>query len=523
MFTCLTRPAVSLNLLFAVALTSLVWAAYSPSLRHAPRADQWCFLVDTIDDHTFLDTLRHSYSYNRTRQTAPGDTDLFRPLLFALLAAEKVWLGGDLGAHQVVGIALHLAVCILLLALLRTLGRTDRAGPLPYAVTTFFALNPAIQELVIWSHLNGYILFLVFLLGSLQLLLRFAANTSTGSVRSPSLWGSWLLALLAAFTYEMGQVYAVMAGLFLAAVLWPKVGLVRSTGLFALFASILVTFQVVNAIDLRVHEGEYTPDNAGAQLRDQVFTRATLTHSARFAVFTAVQPFAPSLQRAVYSNGRLLIFETLWAKPSLKTFGPAALVSAAVLLAGLALGSAGVRGLLRRRERLPLLAFALTTGLYAVYAGIAVLGRMNLRPGPYILASNCYYAYPALLFLLMAAFAAWHAVGDGLWAARLRNGLCIGLVALALLGAEQVRRVNEEVARGVTDITKPVRPLEQFARQHRREPDFGFAIEYEQSDPMTRVYGIPIDRVIYAKWTTPDPKYRVAIRDGKVLVLARRD
>ena len=100
----LTDAAVLAGLFVAVAL------AYGPSLKHAPRADQWCFLVDTLDDHTFLDTFRHSYSYNRTRQVAPGDTDLFRPLLFALLSAEKAVFGGHLAGVQSVGIVLHCAI-----------------------------------------------------------------------------------------------------------------------------------------------------------------------------------------------------------------------------------------------------------------------------------------------------------------------------------------------------------------------------------------------------------------------------
>ncbi len=63
------------DLAFAVLLLAVLWVVYAPYLEHTPRADQWCFLVDTIDQHDFLDIFQHSYSYNRTRRVMPGDTD----------------------------------------------------------------------------------------------------------------------------------------------------------------------------------------------------------------------------------------------------------------------------------------------------------------------------------------------------------------------------------------------------------------------------------------------------------------
>ena len=215
---------------FAAGLAVLVWLAYGPSVRHAPRADQWAFLVDTLDEPTFAGTLRASYSYNRTRTIAPGDTDLFRPVLFAVLAAEKAAFGFDLAGPQYVGIGLHYGVCLLLFAVLRRIvGRC----PLTYTVTLFFALNPAVQELVVWTHLHGYLLFLLLLLGAVYLLL---AGVDGDAVRPAPLAGAWGLLLVASFTYEMGQFAAVLAGLYVAAAVAPRAGRLRAAGWFAAFA-----------------------------------------------------------------------------------------------------------------------------------------------------------------------------------------------------------------------------------------------------------------------------------------------
>src|SRR5260370_11188715 len=299
---------------FLALLAFLVWAAYAPSLRHPPRADQWCFLNDTQDRHRFFDILRPPYQPARTRRTCAGDTDLSRPVLFALLAAEKAAFGGDIVRPQALGLVLHGSVAYLLLLVLRRLaavGGRDApplfspAGLFPYAVSLFFALNFAVQELVIWAHLHGYVLFLVSLLGSLVLLLRHVAAPAAGSWESPSLWGAWSLALLSAFTYEMGQLYAPLAGLFAALALPRGAGLARRAGFCALFASVVLVYQGANHLDARAHEGEYEPDALGAVIRSQLFTENTVTHSKRFVVYTAFQPFFPSLSQPSFSGGRV--------------------------------------------------------------------------------------------------------------------------------------------------------------------------------------------------------------------------
>ena len=185
-------PKALRDLGFLAVLFTFVAVAYGPSLRHPPRADQWCYLADTIEDHTFLDAFQRTYSYNRTRLTDPGDTDLFRPVLFALLAAEKAAFGGRFEYVQALGIGLHCAACALLLVLIRQTASfvrpvelkrepgTTAADWLTYGTVAFFALNPCVQELIIWGHLHGYLLFLLLVLGSMGCVLRCVQLGRTG-------------------------------------------------------------------------------------------------------------------------------------------------------------------------------------------------------------------------------------------------------------------------------------------------------------------------------------------------------
>ncbi|HJZ57499.1 MAG TPA: hypothetical protein VKE74_21195, partial [Gemmataceae bacterium] len=65
------------------------------------------------------------------------------------------------------------------------------------------------------------------------------------------------------------------------------------------------------------------------------------------------------------------------------------------------------------------------------------------------------------------------------------------------------------------------RTTHAFVRQHRHEPDFTLRIDYEVSDPVVRKCGIPVTDIVFAKWmpVRDEPKYRVAIQNGTVIVL----
>ncbi|MBN9122106.1 MAG: hypothetical protein J0I06_23695 [Planctomycetes bacterium] len=508
---------------FLAVLFVFVGLAYGPSLKHPPRADQWCFLADTRCDHTFLDTLRHSYSYNRTRKIGPGDTDLFRPVLFALLAAEKSAFEGRLAPPQALGIAFHCAVCALFLVLVRQIKgivrpATEEADDGPdwftYATVAFFALNPCVQELVIWHHLHGYLLFLLLLFGSMSCLLRYAADSDRGEPDARYLWAAWGLALVSAFTYELGQIYAILAGACAAFVAAPRVGTKRAVRIVAGFATIAVGYQTLNRIDERVHRDTYEPENLRPLMLKAAPTRATVVNTARYATYTMVQPFFPSLVQTSCGGQRLQVEESVWKGRRLKVLTPALAVSFAVFGAGLVLGFAGLRRLTREPSRLRLVALALPVALYAAYGAVTVLGRMNMRPYLPILSSNSYYAYTALLFGLLAASAGWHAVGG--WGAPVRRWLAVGMLVSSALGAEYVREANVMVARHEKEWARPLEAVQEFVDKHRHEPGFSFRVDYAASDDIPIIHMVPVVRLVFDEWMCgPDPRYRVTIRDGK--------
>ncbi|HTU88903.1 MAG TPA: hypothetical protein VMF69_02300 [Gemmataceae bacterium] len=549
----LLRPGHLADLGFAGLLLAILWVVYAPSLEHTPRADQWCFLVDTIDQHCFWDIFAHSYSYNRTRQVMPGDTDLYRPLLFAVLAAEKAVFAADFASYQAVGILLHWGLTCMLLLLLRTIlafaaetsGAASPSPPswtsrlLPYGVCLFFALNKSVQEMVIWSHLHGYLVFLIFLLASLTLLLRFVRRPL--SWKNPLLWGCWVMALLSAFTYEMGQLYAVLAGLFLAVVLPRGTGTAQRLSFCGLFVAIMIFYQGADRCDRRMHEGQFPPENVRTQIKERALSKETIDHSKRFLAYTVAQPFFPSLMEGAAGRGRVVMGEADWTRKHFTNCSPATATApsfnityvsrgqehcvrfppvliASMLTACLAIGL-GLIGLVRlflQRDKLSLLMFLLTLGLYGVYLAMTVLGRMNIRPGPHCLSTNSYYGHMGLLLALVPIFALWQAVGRSRAAAAAQAALLLGMIVLTCYSAPAVRRLNESVARDLKGCRESIAALRAFIEDHKDERDFSIAIDFVASDPVGSEYQFPIPTIVFKRWINPDPKYIVTLRDGQV-------
>ncbi len=526
------------NLGFAVVLFLLIWLAYRPSLAHVPRSDQWCFLLDTIDQHDFLDTFSHSYSYNRTRQVGPGDYHLFRPGLFALLSAEKAYFGNNFAAWQWVGIVLHFLAVYLALQIMLCVRRLWTAAQeypqqpgwfreqfflnmLPYVLALFFGLNFAVVESVIWSHINGYVLFLVFVLGALLLLLHYWAEPEAPAWRQALLLvGTWLLLLLSAFTYELGQFFAVVIGFALG--LWQcrQGRFRRGVALFSLFGGLLVLYQVVNFLDQKMHPGD-GPDLDLSTVVQQVPSTQSIRHAARYILYTTVQPFFPSCVTWSFSPPeRVDIPEPMKAWDNYRKGGPLLITSYLMVGSGLLLAGRGFLHFLRQRGKATrLLLLLLPVSLLLLHLALTVFGRMNLRFWTNILSSNSYYTYVPLLALLIGLYIVWTSVptSAGHRASRpvtsLYVALLAGLVILSLHSGEKVFAINAAIKKEWRSFHADTQWLAAFIRHHQHEPDFSFAFDRASYVEMEASHGIPLPVILFKQHLNNlDPKYLIAMR-----------
>lgn len=522
-----------LHPLFVAALVAAIWATYWPSLEHVPRADQWAYLIDTLHCETFGDLWSMSYSYNRVRAVGPGDADLFRPVLFALLVVEKHFFGNNFVPSQVISLALHTAVVLMLLALLRRIAASNSPGPrasdgvpsfrsmtlLPYAATVFFALNFASMELVVWAHLHGYLLFLVFVLGAMLLLSDYLYRLDPTPRRARwTLIVCWLCAALSAFTYELGQFVGVLLGLALLAAAWRQPRRWTGLAVAGCFLAILPIYQATNRWDRAVHQGRFAEEYLPESIQEKALSIDTLAHAGRFVAFTAVQPFFPSVTGCWYQGERIHIQEPVfgWIKyvrPNSKL-----IISYGVALLFLAFCMIGLRRFVGSDARRLWPMLFIPAALFALYAAITVLGRMNLRPSRYVLCSNSYYTYIALLFVVIAAFTLWQAFAKA--PSRRLNALgallCAGLVFLGAYSSGRIRHVADRVRERYADFHATVRQLEAFIAEHRHEAGFRLAFDMRPDDPFPVTHSIPFPLTLTMRWIDNyEPKYVISFPDGR--------
>lgn len=520
-------------------IAGVIGVAYAPSLAHEPRADQWAYFLETTGHDGFLDLFAHTYSYNRTAHVFSGDTQLFRPGFFALLAFQKAAFGTRFLLCQATSIVLHVAVCWLLLMFLRraiatgsgsfeTTLRAAVRSPLTYlplALTLFFALNFATAEQVIWYNINGYLLALVLLLGSLNLLARAELTPGRGS--GWLLTGAWLLGLLAAFTYELGQVYAVCVAASLGGVRLARGRRVAAVGAFLVFAAILVIYQSANHYDRWLHRGAFRDDVPLERFARAALKVQTLERAARYAVYTEVQPFFPfTCGMELLGYGKMHVGEQVWAGEMPTT--PMLWVSAAVL--GLWAGFVLLGGcrLLAGANGGALAVAAAALGTALGHAALIVLGRLNIHTWPDALATNPYYTYTTLLFTLCGGTvcAAWALRPRVDYRCPVLQGVTalfvIGLIVLSVGGGGRVQRLNAKIRRGEEGFHAWNDSLRRFVAEHRGEPDFSFAVVPSQATGMPTSFGLPTPWLFFQRYIrTIQPAYVLSFADGQFFGMPR--
>jgi hypothetical protein len=71
-------------------------------------------------------------------------------------------------------------------------------------------------------------------------------------------------------------------------------------------------------------------------------------------------------------------------------------------------------------------------------------------------------------------------------------------------------------------MSRPIHAVNLFVKAHHHEADLSFAIDYESSDYVPKVYGVWVTHVIFNRWISDEPKHWIAIRGGKAVLLPGR-
>lgn len=453
-----------------LVLAAVTLWAFAPTLDHPARADHLLYFAEVSHLSQLSDLVLDFWSYTRVRTFTPGDSVLFRPLMYVLFGVETWLFGFAPFWWQAVNLGLHLAVVGVLFGLLR------RRLPDPVALpaTLWLATLLVSAEMVAWHHMQAYLLaFLLILLGVRQ----------AWQAEDPAAVGA--LVGVACFLYEIALPFAfVFTAYFLARrALLPAEGS-RRPSLRACFLPLVgpLLYLVTNAIDhLWLH-----PTSLGVgQFSRPLTLSATLSNAATVTTsWLGVGLFPLQAEVSVHLHRMVIgLGGAFFARVSL--LDPLCLPGWVVLGAALSRLGAVTRQLdaARRqpRARDHLLQASLPLALAVVFVGLVVVGRINPRGLGYI-QSCLYYSYPFWILTALGVAALFEAPRAP--ASTGRHVLVVCLWTLAVANAARVRVATAALGEVLAPQARLLAQTAEFVQRHRHEPGFSFAIEAsEAADP----------------------------------------
>jgi len=382
--------------IFFLLLVAWITPIYFPSLYHIPRSDHIVYLANTsqVEGPALVTQF---YSYDRTPHlyNLYYDAVLFRPLFLAFLGLEK-WVWGDnFMLWQITGILLHLAFVWNLLRLLLTLQRSIFA----FYFMLFYASLFVGSEMVIWQHVNAYMIYLNLVLIALRKL--YLMTTAKRLSRND------LIILLAclfpmSFLYEAGFLVSIACFIY---VTWisrkPTEGSARSYLWLLLVPPALYISTYV--WDLHIH-------HLGASVIPTAIPGINLTSAIEhfllaiywwlFAGLFPLHLIIIAIQRPEFIVPPPAMFlEQLSSSGifiKLLAYNAVALMAAVCLMVMNRVNRAFIR------TRRPFV--CLVGGLLFLHVALIVMGRLNGRDFLGILAHTAYYASFFWVFLIALVY-----------------------------------------------------------------------------------------------------------------------
>ncbi|MDZ4241585.1 MAG: hypothetical protein U1D99_02040, partial [Candidatus Omnitrophota bacterium] len=431
---------------------------YSPSLFHVPRADHIFYLAETAGREGWPSLALDAYDLNRTRSFCPGDELLFRPLFYVWLGTARYLFGYSFELWQAAGIFLHLLTVWCLWRLLRKI----RGGVFASMFAAFFLVLTLNNEMVVWAHVQGYMLWMALTLAALGQYYSIIQEKYGRPWRAV-----WLVLLLgtADFFYEFGLGVAVILFCDLTArsrevrvPLGVRLGILFPVALYVLWSlgNLLLTTS-----------GQWSTPGTAYKISAVI---PNLIKSNYWWVTQGL--FTPDLQ-FVWDGGRLSF---LVSKNLLHLLGgySSLLYSAAWI----AVGGMGVLFLESRRHRGPMRS-GRVWGVFAIliigYSAAVVLGRINFYNVDFLMRRS-YYGYFFWAFFLVFMYSLTDP-DDSRAHQRGWRILTAAAVSLLIIGnAGLTFATNLRQARESREERRLLQTVESFVAGHPQNRPFSFFV-----------------------------------------------
>jgi hypothetical protein len=511
---------------------------FYPSFFHNARADQLVYLIETADLESLGDIINYSYSYCRNRLLLTGDRLLFRPLFYTQLSLQKWLFGYHFVPWQIVGFLWHLVVLGLLLRLFLLIRPHFISG----LWVGSFSVLMIIAEMVIWHHISGYLLFLVFLLLACQEYMFYLQ-----SAKDKHLWLSVIYLTPAIFIYEFGVICCmVMSFMLIVDRRLVTKDPQKRKGWQSLKPAVLLLpvggYVYVNLLDYYLRYASKSAE-ASSTTADLASSTGLFFKSVLEMIAMGVSmPFAPyfgmlfSMPRTsfVLITPRQFLEMKGWPVPLMLNVALVTLVAGVVAALFVMIWK-------RRRElkermqhlssqdRVWLHVLVLNLLLALGYILMMVLGRTLQEGRESYMVNSIYHFYPICLFLTIAGYILFTLLDEWL---QLKKGVMLALVMVLVFGGVlngiRVYEFNVFSTKRSAPWTAYFRSLYSFIDERKKEEDFSYQILWRDQhslmqlrigDPHT---GQPIDSstsdLLFRKHIAAEnAKYYLVYRTGSGL------
>jgi len=149
------RVAIYLTIIVGVTL-----AVYYPTFVHLLRAEIYTYFMDTAGDNSAASLIANYYNYDKVRVFAPGDTLLFRPLLYTVLGIQKGLFGINYIYWHITAVVAHILVALCLFRLLWRI----KPSIIALLATLLFSTSFIALTTVLYSILTSYLLCMALIL-----------------------------------------------------------------------------------------------------------------------------------------------------------------------------------------------------------------------------------------------------------------------------------------------------------------------------------------------------------------------
>ncbi|MBP0015932.1 MAG: hypothetical protein J7647_00050 [Cyanobacteria bacterium SBLK] len=478
--------------LFLIIILIVSWAYY-PSLFHAPRADQILYLNCVKNLDGFKSLVLDTYALNRS---CSGDVILFRPILYFLLGWEQWMFGYRFEYWQLTGIILHLLILLVFFSSLKFQPGFQQKRPeiswsqfLPFGVTLFFGLQSVSMEMIVWHHINGYLLFTFFLLAGILYLKYFTINKNY-----IFLGISFVLILLATFTYELGNVAALLIAGYLLILNISKPVNKLSFLNSLLFFLIPVIYIGLSLFDL--HHRGYTniplPQvESSSDILQQDLSGFWFTTLIYYIVIYTIAWFMGGIIPNLYelrAGGRISFDIPLNFVP---TFSSQSIVLIAIIICSIVAFLATRKiNLYKLKQESLYLVFLLLLNLS--YTGIIVYGRALKRGAHHIFVSNSYYSYISNILLLLFLYQFIILCTQSQHLQKIFKQfwnfyLIFVLSFLSILNGFHVYDINMQMVEFSRSSLVLFNRTLKTVQEHSQEPDFSFKAAEEEEECETNL------------------------------------